>query len=95
MKIGGPGRGLAVKGRPTLIYDIKISTPTACLPACLLSYCWNGIEEGCEAFHFSESQPTGEEREAYGLCKGKGPLSLRVPVSLWFYMCWVGCVEEC
>jgi hypothetical protein len=28
MKIGSPRRGLVVRGGPTLIYDIKISTPT-------------------------------------------------------------------
>lgn len=65
-KIGSPRRGLAVKSGPTLIYDIKISTPTVCL---LL------LREGGAVFHLTKSQP---RKESVGLCTREGPVGLGV-----------------
>lgn len=71
---------------------LKSSTPLACL---LLEVTTGmGMGRAAKCCPLSESQPRRGERPL-AFVNEKVLQCWQAPVSLWFYICWVGCVGEC
>lgn len=71
---------------------LKSSTPLVCLTLEVTT--GMVMRRAVKHCPLNESQPRKEERPT-AFVDEKVLQCWQAPVSLWFYICWVGCVGEC